>query len=645
VTMRVSAPRAVVAVEPLRVVERGQALVPAALSACALTAIGAAGGGYFPASWGWSALAFAWVAGLALALRQSVRLSRAELLFLGGVSLVGVWTLASALWAEAAGLPVREAERTAVYVTAALAALLVTSTRLYRGLLGGAWAAITLAALYALATRLLPDRYGEFDSLGDYRLGEPVGYWNGLGILTVIGAVLALGIAARARSTLLRSLAGASTVVLVAALYFTFSRGAWIALGVGLLTAIALDPRRLQLSTTLLVLTPAPALGVLLASQSEALIRRGSTFEDATTEGHRLAIVLLVLAALGGAAAAGLAGLEGRLRPPRSFRLGYGAALLLVAAALLTGALVEYGGPVAIVERGYGAFTDPTPPGSAANPHERLLSLASPARSKQWRVAWEQYKDHSLLGSGAGSYERFWLRDRPDGGVVRDAHSLYLETLAELGPVGLALLVGTLAVPLVVAVRARRRALVPAAAGAYAAYLVHAGVDWDWELPAVTVAALLCAAGILVAARGPSAYRISARGRAALLAGTALLGAFAFVGLMGNQAVAASKNAEEAERLRVAESEARSATRWAPWSAESWQALARVHFERNDLPRARAALLEALERDRGDWAIWYDLGVASTGRAQQRAYEEAARLNPRSRNVEVLRIVGVLPPR
>jgi hypothetical protein len=633
------------AVEPIRLVDRGRALAPAALAASSLTAIAAAGGGYFPASWGWSALAFAWVAGLALALRQSVRLSRAELLFLGGVGLVGVWTFASMLWAEAAGLPVREAERLAVYVTAALAALLVTSTRLYRGLLGGAWAAITLVALYALATRLVPDRYGEFDSLGDYRLGEPIGYWNGLGILTVIGAVLALGLAARARSALLRALAGASTVVLVAVLYFTFSRGAWIALVIGLLAAIALDPRRLQLTTTLLVLAPAPALGVLLASQSDALIRRGATFEDATTEGHRLTLVLLGLAALAGAAAAGLAALEGRVRPPRSLRIGYGAALLLVAAALLTGAFVKYGGPVTIVERGYGAFTDPTPPGSAANPHERLLSLASPARSKQWRVAWEQYKDHSLLGSGAGSYERFWLRDRPDGGVVRDAHNLYLETLAELGPVGLALLLGTVAVPLAVAVRARRRALVPAAAGAYAAYLVHAGVDWDWELPAVTVAALFCAAGLLVAGRTPSARRISPRGRAALLAATAVLAAFAFVGLMGNQAVAASNNAEEAERLAQAESQAQRATRWAPWSAEPWQALARVHFERNDLRAARAALLEAVERDRGDWAIWYDLGVASTGRAQQRAYEEAARLNPRSRNVEVLRIVGVLPPR
>jgi hypothetical protein len=54
-------------------------------------------------------------------------------------------------------------------------------------------------------------------------------------------------------------------------------------------------------------------------------------------------------------------------------------------------------------------------------------------------------------------------------------------------------------------------------------------------------------------------------------------------------------------------------------------------------------MLEAIEKDKGDWALWYDLGVASTGPAKQRAYEEAARLNPRSGNVNVLRILGVLP--
>jgi hypothetical protein len=40
---------------------------------------------------------------------------------------------------------------------------------------------------------------------------------------------------------------------------------------------------------------------------------------------------------------------------------------------------------------------------------------------------------------------------------------------------------------------------VPAAAGAAVAFLVHAGVDWDWELPAVVVAGLCCLAALAAA--------------------------------------------------------------------------------------------------------------------------------------------------
>lgn len=92
---------------------------------------------------------------------------------------------------------------------------------------------------------------------------------------------------------------------------------------------------------------------------------------------------------------------------------------------------------------------------------------------------------------------------------MRDARSLYLETLSELGPLGLALLLVALGVPVYVAFRARRHPLVPAAFGAYVAYLLHAGVDWDWEMPAVTLTALFIGASIVVAARSPSAAEFS----------------------------------------------------------------------------------------------------------------------------------------
>lgn len=159
-------------------------------------------------------------------------------------------------------------------------------------------------------------------------------------------------------------------------------------------------------------------------------------------------------------------------------------------------------------------------------------------RPYYWRAALEQYEEHPALGSGAGTYQLHWPEHRPqdlsvlDTPDVLDAHSLYLEALAELGPVGLVLLVAALGIPLVAAVSHRRDHLVVLALPPYLAYLVHAGLDWDWELPAVTLAGLACAAGTLVAARpGRRGVALSGPIRAGLLAVALAGGAFAVVRL------------------------------------------------------------------------------------------------------------------
>ena len=102
---------------------------------------------------------------------------------------------------------------------------------------------------------------------------------------------------------------------------------------------------------------------------------------------------------------------------------------------------------------------------------------------------------------------------------VVNAHSLYLETLAEEGVVGLAAIVLLLAPALVVAVRFRASPEITVASGAYIAYLVHAAGDWDWQVSAVTLAALAIAVAALVAARQPGARAIPRGNRAAAIAG------------------------------------------------------------------------------------------------------------------------------
>jgi O-antigen ligase len=139
-------------------------------------------------------------------------------------------------------------------------------------------------------------------------------------------------------------------------------------------------------------------------------------------------------------------------------------------------------------------------------------------RADYWRVALEDARDHPLLGSGAGTYGEYWLAHGPGGSFTRTAHSLYLQSLAELGPLGLLLVAAALALPLVRLGAARASPVAAAAGAAYVAYALHTGLDWDWEMPATTVAGLVCGAGLLVATRAANAVPLRLAPRAALIA-------------------------------------------------------------------------------------------------------------------------------
>src|SRR5919202_1418654 len=136
----------------------------------------------------------------------------------------------------------------------------------------------------------------------------------------------------------------------------------------------------------------------------------------------------------------------------------------------------------------------------ARQEHGLARTLVGENRPHYWHVAWHEVELNPALGSGAGTFERYWLLYRPVGSFARDAHSLNLETLAELGPIGLVLLLAALGLPLLL-LRGRRDPMLATAAAGYVAYLIHTGVDWDWELPAVTLCGLVCGSGLLLWAR------------------------------------------------------------------------------------------------------------------------------------------------
>src|SRR4051794_3002154 len=446
--------------------------------------LASAQGGYFPAAWGWAAVGLLWPAGLYLVLRSSVRLSRAEVGLLSAWLALGAWIALSALWSRDLPQTFLEVERVLVYISGVWAIIVVAGREQARLVLGGVLAAITAVALFSLATRLFPGRLRVYDPTAVYRLAQPIGYWNALAIFTVIGMIVALGFAAHSRSVVIRAITAASLVPLVATFYFTFGRSAWIALAAGLVLMISLDPQRLQTIVTLLAVGPWCVIAVFLASRSSGLTHSGVTAAHAAHDGRRLALALLLLAGASAIANALVWFVSPRIVIPGWLRSAFAIALVLVVVAGLVATFARYGSPVSLAQKGYSAFKGPAP--HAVNLNRRLLSFSGNGRYDLWRIAWDDAGRHPWLGSGTGTYGRFLLAHQPpDGAFVRDAHGLYIETLAELGPFGLALIVVALGIPLVVATRARRSPLVPAAAGAYAAFLVHTIVDWDWEVPAV----------------------------------------------------------------------------------------------------------------------------------------------------------------
>jgi hypothetical protein len=607
-----------------------QSSIPTLVAFAPVFGLAAAQGGYFPTAWGWATLPLLWISVLALVLRSQLCLTGAEVLFCGLLAGLTAWIALSTAWSAAPSETILEFQRALVYLSGAAALFLVSRREDAGRVLAGLLAAIALIAAFALATRLVPDRISVSERTPVYRLAQPIGYWNGLAVFTAMGAILALGFAGRGRLLRLRALSAVCLVVLLPTFYFTFGRAGWLALAFGLVVALAIDPRRLQLLTTLLVLAPSVVIALWLSVHSPGLTRSGASSALAVHDGHRLGIALALVATAAAGTASLLGFAERRLAVSATTRRVFAAGVVACVIGGLLAAFVHFGSPVTLARKGYAAFKAPPP--HVVNLNRRLLSFSGNGRYELWRLAWVDARHHPWLGSGAGTYERFFLRRQPANvGRVRDAHGLYVETLAELGPAGLALVLSALAVPLVVAVRARRHPHVPAATGAYAAFLAHAMVDWDWELAAVTLAAILCAGAILLAGRAHGALHRASTPVRGMAAGAAVVVAcVATVGLIGNSALKASTAAARHGEWTHAAAAARRARGWMPWSPAPWAALGQAQLDAGLIREARMSFRKAVSMDKDDWELWYDLARASSGQPRADALQRAALLYPRS---------------
>jgi len=459
--------------------------------------------GFFPHAWTVAAVGLFWLVALALLLGEEFELGRLDRAWFALLAALIGWTALSVSWSSSASVSMLEVRRGLVYVAALGAILLFATRRSVPRLVAAVWASSGFVVVYALLRYLLHPA-SRFDQFQAALLFRPLGYANALGILAGLGAVLAVGLAVRGASPRLRMLAIASVSPFAAALYLTSSRGSALAVIVGLAVMFLLDRDRSQIAGALCILAPAAAVVVALSDRSR-LIEETTAGAAADRAGYLLALwIVLVAGVLAFASRA--AGRIGVWIARLSFSRRALAATALAAAVIAGAVLVAPGWREHFASQGY--------------------------RPTYWHVAWIEYRAHPWLGSGAGTFADYWLGYGIPGvaGGALDAHNLYLETLAELGPAGLALLAATLVLPLAAAARVRRQPLVPAAVGAYTALLAHAALDWDWEMPAVMLAGLFCAAAIVACAREPApAGKLSGRARVGALALALALALFALL--------------------------------------------------------------------------------------------------------------------
>src|SRR5262249_52090381 len=271
------------------------------------------------------------------------------------------------------------------------------------------------------------------------------------------------------------------------------------------------------------------------------------------------------------------------------------AAIALVALAV---ALLLYG-TVRTLEH----FTR-LPTGDAGGEH--LFTGGGSGRWEFWSAALHEFESSPFHGRGAGSYGAWWLQHGSFRYFVQNAHSLYLETLGELGIVGFVLLVGAFAAGVAVAVRRLRgtsggeRSLIAALLGTLTAYLIGAGVDWMWELTAVTLVGVFVL-GLLTgpATAAPAATAFEPRRLAVALAAVvagALVAAEA-VSLLTDVEVRRSQADVRAGNLRLARSHAADAAKIEPWAATPYVQLALVDEAAGDLVSARGAIGQAIHHD------------------------------------------------
>jgi hypothetical protein len=450
-------------------------------------------------------------------------------------------TALSVVWSVQPDESFKDAGRMLAY-SGLFAAVVVVAPAIpnrWPAVLGGVTLAAVVVCGYALLTKIFP---GQFDANDVYaRLRAPFDYWNAIGLTAAMGVMGCMWLGSRrAGHALLSALAYPAMGLMLLTLLLAYSRGALVALALGVALWFCIVPLRLRGACVLLAGVAGAAAVASWDFSQAALSTEGVALAARETAGRQLGALLLAMLVLLTLAGLAIGFFTGRSAPPRRLRRDAGAALLAIAVI----AVIAFAGALAVSHRGlpgsvshaFHTLTDthsrvPNTPG-------RLTAIAS-VRARYWNEALQIFKAHPVLGAGAEGYRTARLRYRTAPIEVRHAHGFVVQTLADLGLVGLLLALALLVVWMAAAGRSthpfnRRwtswRALTDRASGVrpgwrrftisgrpapytperigllcmlclVVVFGIHSLVDWTWYVPGDACVALLCAGWL--AGRGP----------------------------------------------------------------------------------------------------------------------------------------------
>jgi hypothetical protein len=571
---------------------------------------------------------------------------RGVLLAAAALGAFAAWVLVSSAWSDSPARAIPEYTRALGYLAALVFfGLLPFSARRVRLMAYGLAVAIVVVCAAAFLSRTVPDVVSGLGELQSGRLSYPLDYWNSLGLLAGLGIVLCGHFACASRDHwAFRVLGAAAIPLLTATLYYTFSRGAtWATLvGVGVYAVLA-RPRGLLAGA--LSTIPPTLVALMTVNPADALTSSPRFAADTLATGHRTALIVFACVAVAGGLRVCLLPVDRRLEalgtaPRLRRRVLAGAGVAGLLAVLVASAALHV--PAVVADK-YDDFKS----GSSAvgdSGSSRLLSSSDNGRLEHWEVALDAFRDDRLHGSGAGTYQIRWARERPTTVDVRDGHSLYLETLGELGIVGLVLLGTCLLVVLggfARRMRGQDRELFAALLAAAVAWAIAAGVDWVWEMPAVTIWLFALGGAALARPLKPraagGASSTARRVRMLVLRGCAVGACVALALLPARVAVSQGHLEESIARMQAgdcagARAEARRSLDALDKRASPHHVIAWCDLHAARPASAAAASARALRNDPHGWALLQTAAVARAWAGLDARAEAtlAARQNPQT---------------